>query len=513
METREFREELEIALSGGGYRASAFGLGALLYLAHSGLNQKVKSIVSVSGGSITNGFVATECDFGSETNPENFRRIAARLAQIISGGGRFRGFWFVSRPYMAALILSGVALGVWLASVVVALIALAAWGVDLRPVSLKEVLLLALAAVLWGTAALNRGNLVLWWLGRTFFRERPTLGSLSGRTVDHVFCSTDLTSSRPFFLSTKGGGRVFSEVYGRGDGKAVSLRLAVGASAAFPPLIPPLRMTLRGLPFHGDGRVPGYIYLSDGGVWNNLGTDWSRLRVALVSAEVAWYRKMTVGKGVDAIIWSVENCPTGGVLLIVNASKPEKQQNLWLLKIPFVSFIVALIRVVNVTVNSTVEARSADLERTARMRMLNDPDRWELGADAPRPQSTVWGEGRGTDPPLSVAVEMTRKPGETANAYRMIGGLAQWEERPDAYVEELGDSLRGLAPLLEGEEIVPTTLDNLGPRDTLRMIVLGYLNARETLAVAFANHEPPAIPEREWFEDLLDAGGRLTAPT
>jgi hypothetical protein len=185
METREFREELEIALSGGGYRASAFGLGALLYLAHSGLNQKVKSIVSVSGGSITNGFVATECDFGSETNPENFRRIAARLAQIISGGGRFRGFWFVSRPYMAALILSGVALGVWLASVVVALIALAAWGVDLRPVSLKEVLLLALAAVLWGTAALNRGNLVLWWLGRTFFRERPTLGGRTARKLTH----------------------------------------------------------------------------------------------------------------------------------------------------------------------------------------------------------------------------------------------------------------------------------------------------------------------------------------
>jgi len=34
-------------------------------------------------------------------------------------------------------------------------------------------------------------------------------------------------------------------------------------------------------------------------------------------------------------------------------------------------------------------------------------------------------------------------------------------------------------------------------------IVLGYLITRETLAVIFANHNPPAIPPREWFEDLL----------
>ena len=142
------------------------------------------------------------------------------------------------------------------------------------------------------------------------------------------------------------------------------------------------------------------------------------------------------------------------------------------------------------------------------MRMLNDPDRWELGKDAPRPQHTVWGESRGTDQPLAVAVEMIRKPGETAGAYRMIGGLAQWAQRPDEYERDLEAPLRELQPLLEdGDVIIPTTLDNLGPRDTLRMIVLGYLNTRETFTVAFANHAPPPVPTRKSFEELVQPQG------
>jgi hypothetical protein len=49
---------LSVALSGGGHRASLFGLGVLLYLADVGRNNDVTSIASVSGGSITNGYLA-----------------------------------------------------------------------------------------------------------------------------------------------------------------------------------------------------------------------------------------------------------------------------------------------------------------------------------------------------------------------------------------------------------------------------------------------------------------------
>jgi hypothetical protein len=237
-----------------------------LYLADSGLNQRVQTISSVSGGSITNGFVASECDFGSVTDTEEFRRVAARLAQIVSGRGKCHGFWLASRPYLAFMFISGLTIMGWFLNIVVALLALFYWNVELRPVFPSEIVLFLVVGLVWGVAALLRGELVLWWISRTFFYGKSiTLGSLSDRRIDHVLCATDLTSSRPFFFSTKGGGRIFSENYGRGEGKDVPLKMAVATSAAFPPLIPAIRFKTANRQFIGGESPPEFVYLSDGG--------------------------------------------------------------------------------------------------------------------------------------------------------------------------------------------------------------------------------------------------------
>ena len=61
--------DIGVSLSGGGHRATLFGLGVLLYLAHAHderdqpLSRRVAAISSVSGGSITNGFLAQSLDF------------------------------------------------------------------------------------------------------------------------------------------------------------------------------------------------------------------------------------------------------------------------------------------------------------------------------------------------------------------------------------------------------------------------------------------------------------------
>ena len=61
--------DLGVSLSGGGHRATLFGLGVLLYLAHAHderdrpLSSRVAAISSVSGGSITNGFLAQSLDY------------------------------------------------------------------------------------------------------------------------------------------------------------------------------------------------------------------------------------------------------------------------------------------------------------------------------------------------------------------------------------------------------------------------------------------------------------------
>jgi hypothetical protein len=313
-----------VALSGGGFRATAFGLGVLLYLAHSGLNKNVKTITSVSGGSITNGFVAQECEFSSPNNVKEFRTVVMRLAKIISGEGKYRGFWLVSRPYLGFVFVTGVLLSVWALLILNGLVAKFVFDAELREVSLDEFLLWFLVFVVWGSLVLMREYVVRWWLGRTFFHrsdgKSTTLGEISHRSIDHVFCATDVTNSTPLFFSTKGGGRLYSVRYGRGKGKEVPLGKAVAASAAFPPLIPPIQLKCKEL-FKFSAAKLKTCYLSDGGVWNNLGTDWSWLGPKVRTAEVDWQKKETGAEKISAAADSTEAFAGGDVLLIANASK------------------------------------------------------------------------------------------------------------------------------------------------------------------------------------------------
>jgi NTE family protein len=77
--TREVRkmaaEKLGLGLSGGGFRATLFNLGALIRLNEFGLIGKINRITSVSGGSITNGCLAMrwkDLQFRSDGVIENF---------------------------------------------------------------------------------------------------------------------------------------------------------------------------------------------------------------------------------------------------------------------------------------------------------------------------------------------------------------------------------------------------------------------------------------------------------
>ena len=69
-------KNLGLGLSGGGYRATLFNLGALIRLNELGLMGKIKRITSVSGGSITNGYLAmrwNDLQFNDEGVIERFK--------------------------------------------------------------------------------------------------------------------------------------------------------------------------------------------------------------------------------------------------------------------------------------------------------------------------------------------------------------------------------------------------------------------------------------------------------
>src|SRR5437016_3512428 len=95
---------LSVSLSGGGHRATLFCLGALMYLVDAGANVDVTSIASVSGGSMTNGLVGQEVDFGS-TDGATFRsRVAGPLTTQIAQRGTFFAPFF-TKMYLALFSL------------------------------------------------------------------------------------------------------------------------------------------------------------------------------------------------------------------------------------------------------------------------------------------------------------------------------------------------------------------------------------------------------------------------
>ncbi len=98
-------ETIGIALSGGGSRAALYSLGVLLYLVHSKLNNQVRLISSVSGGSIVNAALSLAKDY-SRLSRRDFDRFASRLANRLANKGIF--FFLGWRIFLLTVVLTGV---------------------------------------------------------------------------------------------------------------------------------------------------------------------------------------------------------------------------------------------------------------------------------------------------------------------------------------------------------------------------------------------------------------------
>ena len=89
-----------VAISGGGYRASAWGLGVLWCLADAGLNGDVTMVSSVSGGSLTNAHA------GWLPKPYTAVSSADYDAAARAYGARLAGRLHVWGPMLALTVLS-----------------------------------------------------------------------------------------------------------------------------------------------------------------------------------------------------------------------------------------------------------------------------------------------------------------------------------------------------------------------------------------------------------------------
>src|SRR6266542_3342500 len=234
-----------VSLSGGGHRASLFGLGALLYLVDAGKNREVTSIASVSGGSLTNAFVAQTMDFRQVT-PEQFEEAMKPFATQLARKGTFQGryltpryllllgttllatgaVWFIPGArwtrfliHLGVVFAWGAVVMSWMFATLLAkaygvgmALALAAsvlppWFASLPhwlafPFGRFALFVVALALWIWVVFS-RRGAVCAYAYRRTLFtrdgREDRLAGIATG--IDHVLCATELQSGEQLYFS------------------------------------------------------------------------------------------------------------------------------------------------------------------------------------------------------------------------------------------------------------------------------------------------------------------------
>ncbi len=254
--TKKPRKGIALALSGGGFRATLFHLGAILRLNELGLLRQINRVVSVSGGSIAAGCLGR---FWSAIEWDGDR--ATNLPAVLTA--RLRTF--CRRELDVPAVLEGF----------------------IKPGRTPvQMLRRAYEKQLFGDFPLSK----LPW--------RPTF----------IFQSTNLATGRAFRF---GRDYVADYLIGSAPSTGITLATAVAASSAFPPLLSPLTLrikasTFRRLPGARLHDSPGFrteLRLSDGGIYDNLALEsaWDSETVLVsdagapfehsASPETAWHQQ------------------------------------------------------------------------------------------------------------------------------------------------------------------------------------------------------------------------------
>jgi predicted acylesterase/phospholipase RssA len=262
---------IAVALSGGGHRASLFGLGVLIYLYEIEKNQSVTSISSVSGGSITNGYLGQECNF-TKVTPDKFQKITSCLWNRLTFSGIVYAT-FITKIYVLLLFsVIGGFIGIhFLMPILTEMTGMGILGNSIIRFVLTVGLILFL---IWLLSI--RGKICRMAFAKILFssqdKKEVLLDSLSHDNIDHVICATELHAGEHIYFS---GNFVYSYRCGLGLSKSATLAEAVQASAAFPPLLPPV--WINSLPCNfagGQSDIPSKLILTDGGVYDNMGEQW-----------------------------------------------------------------------------------------------------------------------------------------------------------------------------------------------------------------------------------------------
>jgi predicted acylesterase/phospholipase RssA len=281
--------DVDLAFSGGGMRAAAFALGSALYVFESVSHRRIRQISSVSGGSITNGFLANVMTSKGGLDTAAVEELARRLVS--------HGLPLERAGRQFAWLLAGT-LGLLTASLLLLLLAALGSPGLLIWVAVMFAGFLGLGYLCYRAFLGLTGELVGKWVASIvsdataapfewtfadFFAlalprfSRQRAEDLKRRKlcdikseITHTFSATDLRHGEHVHFSQDW---MTSSTYDKRTAPGeVRIDEAVRASAAFPGALPPVRIDFRRLRLAQDKTVgQRHLELVDGGVRDNLG--------------------------------------------------------------------------------------------------------------------------------------------------------------------------------------------------------------------------------------------------
>lgn len=237
--------DIDLCLSGGGFRATLFHLGVVLYLKRTGNLHRVKGVFAVSGGAILAADLISRWPKYTESGDDSLADVIAPLLDPITRRS-FRDRVIAYSAYSLLFPFIVMALGPHLIPF--------RWGIGASVA--VGVILLLLRLRYFG---LNNWGL---WLYHSWFSFRGLWRDLPADRPKLHLLATDLLTGRLGEFSPDGFRLAPDPVSTAGKREQNhSISLAVNASAAFPPLFPPQVIS-------NDGER---AVLTDGGVFDNLG--------------------------------------------------------------------------------------------------------------------------------------------------------------------------------------------------------------------------------------------------
>ena len=455
-----------IALSGGGHRATIWGVGVLLYIADAGRQGDVGAIASVSGGSIANGVVAHEMDYASVSADELRVRLRPLLRHVAYTG---LFFWGPSTNAFVVTLLTLLGIGTlaFIAGLIMAFIG----GTG---VAAGVVLVASLVVLAAGLAVFTRRSAVVdAALARTHFSRdnRPTRLAEAARSLDHVMCATELQGGEHFYFSPA---FLYSYRFGCGQPDGLQLSTAVQASACLPGAFAARRLPTAPYQFRRStsvtepAAIPGEMLLTDGGVYDNMADQWLDGLPTRVSEN----------PGLPVQTRAVDE------MIVVNSSAGPQ----WT---PVPGSRIAIRNELN-TLARVKDVQYAVSTSTRRHQLVTG---WDTAADRKHG-------------PRGALVHIAQSPFEVLDAF--AGATGQWAHRSVRAQEALvwlGDTEQDRAAWAEvarQNRAVPTVLRKLGPEATARLLWHAYVLAASNLHVLLDDYPLPARrPAEDDFRSLI----------